>query len=156
MKSWGDYSVGEVWHLNTENNQIWGLFCDYSCSPVSASQHCKFPVKKRYENLGERGEEEVYLFLVLLGRTILATESLLLVSPVPSCPYLFQPKDQRTLPWQLGCDYDDDNDDDDDGGDHLGETDSMPRPTADVNHRALRLVLSPGTELESEASTCLS
>ena len=57
-----------------------------------------FLKKKRYENLGERGEEEVYLFLVLLGRTILATESLLLVSPVPSCPYLFQPKDQRTLP----------------------------------------------------------
>lgn len=39
-----------------------------------------------------------YLFLVLFGRIILATESLLLVSPVPSWPYLFQPKDQRTLP----------------------------------------------------------
>ena len=45
-------------------------------------------------------EGELYLFLVLLGRTILATESLLLVSPVPSWPYLFQPKDQRTLPWR--------------------------------------------------------
>ena len=43
-------------------------------------------------------EGELYLFLVLFGRTILATESLLLVSPVPSWPYLFQPNDQRTLP----------------------------------------------------------
>ena len=34
-------------------------------------------------------------------------------------------------------------DDDDDIDDHLGETDSMPRSTAHIDHRALRLVLTP-------------
>ena len=41
----------------------------------------------------------IVLLLALVGKIILATESLLLVSPVPSWPYLFQPKDQSTLLW---------------------------------------------------------